>query len=122
MSRAILVVEDDEHIRQFVKTVLSREGYEVIIAANGVSALMQIKCHAPDLILLDMHMPRMNGNAFLSVYSTMQERVPVVVVTVDPLTISSREATVVEKVLVKPFTMDELLDCVQEFLPPGFEG
>ena len=119
MSRAILLVEDDEHIRRFVKAVLSREGYEVIVAANGASALAQIETQAPGLVLLDMHMPRMNGSAFLKVYNTMQGRAPVVVVTVDPLTLSNADSASVEKVLIKPFTMDELLDCVQSYLPPA---
>lgn len=122
MSRAILVVEDDEHIRHLVRTVLAREGHAVVSAHNGVSALAEIERHSPGLIILDMHMPQMNGNDFLDVYNTMKRRVPIVVITVDPLTISPRVEATVAKVLIKPFTVDELLDCVREFLPRGVAG
>jgi DNA-binding response OmpR family regulator len=119
LSQAILVVEDDEHIRHLVRTVLTREGHEVISAHNGVSALAEIERHSPGLIILDMHMPQMNGNDFLDVYHTMQRRVPVIIITVDPLSVSNHVEAAVGKVLIKPFTVDELLDCVREFLPRG---
>jgi DNA-binding response OmpR family regulator len=119
LSRAILVVEDDEHIRHLVRTVLAREGHEVISAHNGISALAEVERHSPGLIILDMHMPQMNGNDFLDVYNTMRVRVPVIVITVDPLTISNRVQAAVAKVLIKPFTVDELLECVREYLPRG---
>jgi putative two-component system response regulator len=61
MLAQILVVDDDPMIVDVLTRFLSREGYTVIIARNGVEALDQVRRHQPDLILLDVTMPEMDG-------------------------------------------------------------
>jgi two-component system response regulator RegX3 len=58
----ILVVEDEESLREPLVYLLEKEGYEVIEAADGDEAIREFKAHAPDLILLDLMLPKRNGN------------------------------------------------------------
>ncbi len=61
MAKKILIVEDDENIRELIKLYLEREGYEIMEAANGAEGLQEFKNKKPDLILLDVMMPVMDG-------------------------------------------------------------
>jgi two-component system, chemotaxis family, chemotaxis protein CheY len=67
----ILVIDDDESIRQIVHLFLSDEGYEVIEAANGQAALDALEDFRPSLILLDLRMPVMDGWEFARRYRLM---------------------------------------------------
>ncbi len=117
MPGYILLVEDDENIQQFINMVLSREGYQVIAASNGADALQISAGREPGLILLDMHMPTMDGSAFLNIYRKLSKLpTPVVVVTVDHLSLSSQIRSAVDHVLIKPFAIGELLDCVEKYM------
>ena len=57
----ILVADDDEQMRRLLKMVLEREGYVVEEARDGLDALEHVETHPPDLILLDVDMPRLDG-------------------------------------------------------------
>lgn len=61
MSRTILVVDDDPHIRQLLVFALAKAGLESIEAPDGEQALAMAHSHAPDLVVLDINMPRMDG-------------------------------------------------------------
>jgi DNA-binding response OmpR family regulator len=61
MTRRILVVDDDKHVPRLSRAALVREGYDVLIAADGIEALASIERERPDLVLLDISMPNMNG-------------------------------------------------------------
>lgn len=65
MAKTILVVEDNEQNRTLLKDVLEYHGYLVIEAANGADGVARAREHLPDLILLDIQMPVMNGFAAL---------------------------------------------------------
>lgn len=57
----ILFVDDNEHVRQHCQRELGREGYRVVLCADGQGALQQLRRQVPDLVVLDMHMPRLDG-------------------------------------------------------------
>ena len=61
MPRAILVVDDDPHIRQLLVFALGKSGLDAIEAGDGEAALAMVATHAPDLVVLDINMPRMDG-------------------------------------------------------------
>jgi two-component system OmpR family response regulator len=61
MPRNILVADDDPHIRQLLVFALAKAGLDVIEAGDGEEALAQVAAHAPDLVVLDINMPRMDG-------------------------------------------------------------
>ncbi len=61
MSKRILVVEDQEDNRQILRDLLGNAGYEIIEAEDGEQALAQAAKHRPDLILIDIQLPLMDG-------------------------------------------------------------
>ena len=61
MSKKVLVVDDDPDVRVFNTTVVEEYGYEPIEAENGEEGLKMIKKHMPDLVILDVMMPRQSG-------------------------------------------------------------
>lgn len=61
----ILIVEDEQNLAAAYQTILNKEGYEALVANNGEEALEVVTRDAPELILLDMKMPKMNGLEFL---------------------------------------------------------
>lgn len=61
LSDLILLVDDEEQIRKLLESSLQRRGYEVVVAADGIEALRQIRAKIPDLIVTDVNMPNMNG-------------------------------------------------------------
>ncbi len=90
----VLVVDDDEDARHRLKTVLEREGWTVSEAGNGVQAIERVKQVIPQLILLDLTMPVMDGFSFLSALRARPEwaHVPVVVLTARDLSRTERES------------------------------
>jgi CheY-like chemotaxis protein len=108
-------VDDDALLRSSVAAVLTDEGYDVELAADGVDALAKIHAHRPDVILLDVLMPRMNGKALLEMLHSSAETagIPVLVMTAlhgfeSHRTIELGATDLVEK----PFDVDELLNKV----------
>ncbi len=106
--RSILVVDDDEAIRQVIAEVLRDEGYDVVCAANGAQALRELqKKERPDLMLLDLMMPVMSGWEVLEELEATEprSRIPIVVV-------SAMGAPGVAEHLSKPLDLDDLLATV----------
>jgi signal transduction histidine kinase/CheY-like chemotaxis protein len=90
---SVLVVEDDPSIREMVRRSLQQEGWAVMEAENGKVALQRVSEKVPDLILLDLMMPEMDGFEFVTVLRTNTDwaKIPVVVVTAKDLTPQDRE-------------------------------
>jgi DNA-binding response OmpR family regulator len=61
MPRNILVVDDDPHIRQLLTFALGKAGFGSIEAEDGEKAIAAVQAHSPDLVILDINMPRMDG-------------------------------------------------------------
>ncbi len=79
--RLILIVDDDPHVVQFVRMHLEREGYQVIEACSGLEALDRVREALPDLVLLDVMMPEMDGFETLKLLREVSD-VPVIMLTV----------------------------------------
>lgn len=65
-DKTILLVEDDDILRRAIRTTLEKRGYRVIVAVDGIEALLRIRDTSPDLVLLDLLMPRMGGMQVLA--------------------------------------------------------
>jgi two-component system KDP operon response regulator KdpE len=65
LRRRALIVEDDEELRRLFTVGLKFEGYDVVEAADGLAALRQLDYHAPDVVVLDLGLPHVNGVAVL---------------------------------------------------------
>ena len=108
-----LVVDDDHDIAELVRLALTDEGYEVVIASNGSSALQATLETAFDLILLDMRMPVMDGWEFAREYrSRAGPRAPVIVITAARDAAERAAEIDADGYLSKPFSLEELLDIV----------
>jgi len=80
MAKKILVVDDKAEIRKLLKSYFTQEGYEVVTAADGQEALFVARHEKPDVVLLDLMMPQMNGYDFLRTFSR-ESATPVIVLT-----------------------------------------
>jgi DNA-binding response OmpR family regulator len=80
MPKCILVVDDEERIRSLLQAYLTQEGFRVVTAANGREALTVAHHERPDLIILDVLMPEMDGYGFMSVY-TRDNDTPIILLT-----------------------------------------
>jgi len=91
-SRSVLIVEDDAAVRRVLRRELKAEGWAVAEAANGRIALEQLAVRAPDLVLLDLMMPEMDGFEFVETLRAQDggSRIPVVVITAKDLTDEDR--------------------------------
>lgn len=116
---AILVVEDNDDLRNLVAVVLASEGFSVRTAADGHEALEDIAAHGmPGLILLDMRMPRMSGPEFARAFEHQYPaRAPVIAITAaaDPRDVAARVNAL--EWLAKPFDVPQLLAAVHRALP-----
>lgn len=81
MKEKILIVDDQFGIRILLNEVLQREGYETFQAANGMQALEIVKQHSPDLVLLDMKIPGMDGIEILKRMKQLKKEIRVIIMT-----------------------------------------
>ena len=117
--KLILVVDDEESIRMLMVSIIGMD-YEVITKSDGQDALDYLsKGNRPDLILLDMEMPNMNGRVFVRrvKFDPRYEKIPIFFVTsVDnPLITNSFTSMGVSGFIIKPFKPKELVDKVHDF-------
>ena len=113
----VLVVEDDPALRRLVATAVASCGLQVRGAENGIEALALVSEQIPDLIVLDLQLPEMDGREFLRhVRSTKRcGDIPVVVTSAAyNVTSQTLQDLDVQAFVAKPFDLDELLDIVEQ--------
>lgn len=120
MGKKILAVDDDAHIRRIVQVSLERAGYTVATATNGVEALELLDTVEPDLVILDINMPYMDGHEVLKSMKDSPETasIPVIMLTAntaDEDVIKGWESGA-DSYLTKPFYEVELLQFVKRAL------
>ena len=106
----ILVVDDEPEVRKLMELFLTDRGYQVRMAENGRQGLTEIDGFAPDVVLLDMHMPEMDGLETLKHLATRWPGLPVIMVTVneDVETTSQMLQAGAADYVPKPFNLDYL--------------
>lgn len=123
----ILVVDDDEHIQKSLSQYLEMEEFDVDVASSGAEALEQVARQAPDLVLLDIMMPEMDG---FEVVDRLRQHAPTARVPIILLTARGQDTDVIKgyqmgvsSYLTKPFNLDELVDTIREvFEADGLKG
>jgi CheY-like chemotaxis protein len=117
----ILLVDDDRELRRGLKTVLNQHGYRTLEADDGVEASALIEQHHPDLVILDMMMPRWNGLAVLERYSGQSDAPPFIMITANdgPRHKGYAEKLGVIDYIQKPFSVNRLLERVSQIVPTG---
>lgn len=111
----ILVIDDDTDLREFLRLMLTSMGFEVTTAANGQEALEFMEGHDPDLILLDMKMPVMDGWEFCRALEGRDSRPPIVVLTAAPDPADRAAEAHADGWLGKPFEYADLEATVRRF-------
>lgn len=120
----ILVIDDDAKDRELLAAVLQERGYDVILAENGGTGLMLCHRQAPDAVVLDLRMPKMDGHSVLQQLRTLYPSLPVVI-------FSGQGAERVEEEVLdhgatafiqKKFSLNQLGLALQEVLPSPGKG
>lgn len=118
IRQRILVVDDDEHIRKSLAQYLEMEEFDVDVASSGIEALDQAGRHSPDLVLLDIMMPGMDG---FEVVEKLRRETATSTVPIILLTARGQDTDVIKgyqlgvsSYLTKPFNLDELVDTIRE--------
>jgi twitching motility two-component system response regulator PilG len=117
----VMVIDDSRTIRKSAETMLSREGCEVITADDGFEALSLIHKHQPDLVFVDIMMPRLDGYQTCAIIKNNHQfrDTPVIMLTSKDGLFDKARGRIVgsDHYLTKPFTKDELLSAVREKAP-----
>ena len=119
MSHHILVVDDDESIRNLVAEILDLEGWQVITATNGREALDRIGESPPRVVLLDMRMPVLNGWDVARELHTRGMDLPIVVMTAAQDARQWAREVNAAAYLAKPFDLEDLVTTVTRFVAPS---
>ena len=118
--KRVLVIDDDMPLRGMLAAALRQHGFQVLLAGDGEEGQRALKIHDPNVILLDLAMPKVNGWDFLQ---RLQEtgwlgRVPIIVLSahlhVDPQAVLQMG---VSAILPKPFNLPELIDLIEHLSP-----
>lgn len=117
-KKRVLVVEDENHIAEGIRLNLTMEGYEVKIAPDGVAALQDWKEWKPDLVVLDLMLPEIDGVSVLRNIRLEDERLPILVLSAKSTPDDKVECFHhgVDDYLQKPFNLDEFLLRVDRLL------
>lgn len=115
----VLVVDDEPTIVEMIKGLLVQRGYRVRSALNGQQALEAVDRDRPDLIVLDVHLPILDGEGFVAELGVRRIDVPVVVMTAGPSAVHWARKLHAKGSISKPFRIDELLAIVERFATAG---
>ena len=120
-TKTILIVDDDRELVEGLRAVLERQGYRVMQAHDGHQGKQAIYNQRPDLVILDMMMPRMGGYPVLEHFRGRTDAPPIIMITANE---GSRHKAYAEYLGVidyirKPFAMERLLEAVDRGLNPG---
>jgi|688.fasta_scaffold1108180_2 CheY-like chemotaxis protein len=115
MTQQIMVVDDDPMIRFLVQEYLTAVGYSVTACGGGAEALSSLQSFTPDLIILDLQMPEMNG---LEVIENLKrtpetENIPVLLLSANASDAKSERGVTADHYLEKPFQMSDFLAAVK---------
>lgn len=111
-KKRILVVDDDAGIQELLTLALEGEGYSVTIARDGLEGIEHVEADIPDLVVLDLMMPRLDGYGFVKELTRrgLRDRVPVLVLTAASRTNERFQGVHAEGFIDKPFSLPELLE------------
>jgi CheY-like chemotaxis protein len=119
MAKTVLIVEDEEAVRELERFILETHGYEVMEAGDGLEGLAKAEFKRPDLILLDLMMPDVSGGRM---FDEMKRHpttagIPIVVVTGKPDAHEMFDDAIgPENVIMKPFEPDQLLERIRRHI------
>lgn len=119
LSSKLLIVDDQYGIRILLNEVFQKEGYQTFQAASGIQALEIVENHSPDLVLLDMKIPGMDGIEILKRLKVIDPDIQVIIMTAYGELDMIQEAKDLGAIthFAKPFDIDEIRAAVKKLLP-----
>ncbi len=117
----VLIVDDDDQLRHSFQKLLVEEGHEVMLAPSGEEALPLVKSSRPDLVILDVRLPGMNGLETFRVIRTIDPKLPAIIMTAYGTTNAAIEATKLGAFdyVLKPFEIPDMLSLIDQALEAG---
>ncbi|MGQ9720751.1 MAG: response regulator [Candidatus Jordarchaeum sp.] len=117
-SSKILIIEDDEKVRQVLATILKEQGYEIDLAKNGEEAIKKIEVDSYKLALIDVRLPDMDGTKLLPVMHKSSPKMVKIMITGYPTMRSAIEAVNkgADGYIIKPIKIENLLEIIKEHL------
>lgn len=119
MKRKILVVDDEENMRETLADVLRMKGYQVVMASNGLEAAAVANVQLPDLILMDYNLPRIKGDTVARQLKQVNPRtkgIPIILISGESFLEKRAKEVGCEAFLSKPLDNSELLALVKKLL------
>jgi CheY-like chemotaxis protein len=122
--KTILIVDDEFGIVEALASLLEDEGYRVVTAANGEDGMARLENEQPNLVLIDLMMPVVDGQEMLRIMrsTSAYESIPVIVMSAAPKSgavLKSEKAHEISAFLRKPFDLQTLLDTLVPLIGPG---
>lgn len=123
MSKTILIIEDEEAIQSVVKAFLEDEGYNVVLASDGSEGMEKFHEHRPDLILLDLMLPKMNGFSVCEAIRK-ESQVPIIMLTAldDDASQMKGFDALADDYITKPFSMPLVVKHIEAVLRRAEQG
>lgn len=119
----VMVIDDSNTIRKSTEAILSKEGYEVLTAADGFEAMSMITDNRPDIIFVDIMMPRLDGYQTCSLIKNNRHfrDTPVIMLSSKDGVFDRARGRLAgsDRYLTKPFTKEALIDAVNEYVGPA---
>ena len=117
----VMVIDDSKTIRRTAETLLKKAGFEVITANDGFESLSRIVDHEPDIIFVDIMMPRLDGYQTCALIKRNQlfKKTPVIMLSSKDGLFDKAKGRIVgsDQYLTKPFSKDELLNTIRNHAP-----
>lgn len=117
----ILIIDDDDQLRISFERLLKEEGYQVVMAASGEAGIRMLAKTIPDLVLLDVRLPGMNGLETFKQVHRIERKLPVIIMTAFGTTETAIEATKMGAFdyVIKPFDIPQMLATIRQALEAG---
>ena len=112
----LLLVEDDAGVRESLAHVLTSEGYQILLAGNGVEALEMTAQNVVDLVLLDLNLPKKNGWDTFEVMTKQNPQLPVIIITARPNQLFPALSSGAGALMEKPLDFPKLLQTIRDLL------
>ena len=117
----VMIVDDSKTIRRTAENLLSKAGYEVFSAADGFAALAEVVDHKPDIIFMDIMMPRLDGYQACALIKNNDnfKNTPIIMLSSKDGLFDRARGRIAgsDRYLTKPFTKEELLGAIKEYCP-----
>ncbi len=112
-----LIIEDEYFTRDVLSLTLRRANIEVDVVDNGEMALEYLQTHTPDVLIVDLHMPKVSGYEVINAVRADDrfQNTVIIIITANSSAISSPEAKMADAFIIKPFDIKKIVETVKQF-------